>query len=294
MKSAHIVGVDCGGTKCAIGLFDVGTQKLLHYENFPTRAKDGMEEVLRDIVAAIEQVRTPEVQALGVGVPGLVSKETGTLLHAPNIQKSDNIPIKKTLEKACGLETSVANDAACFTLAEARLGVGKGKHVVIGLTLGTGVGGGIVIDGELYHGSRGYSAEIGHMLMKPGEPPFESKDMRGEVEQFLSGTAMRQRCPDAQKPEDFLQGPVCKDMHADVFREIAWLCTSLSHLLDPDVIVFGGSVGLALAPHFKAILKELQTWMLPRSPQPLLAISKIEHAATIGAALLATKKSASP
>lgn len=191
------------------------------------------------------------------------------------------------LEDRFDLPVFVENDVRCFTLSEAQLGAGKGKKVVVGITLGTGVGGGIVIDGQIFHGHHGYAGEIGHMLLKPGEPPFTTKDMRGDVEQFISGTAMGKRCEEAKSPEDYLKdGGACAFMQPSLFKEFAWTVASLTYLLDPSVIVIGGSAGRALKPHLKAVEKELKQWLLPHTPMPELAIAKLEHPGTLGAALL--------
>src|SRR5690606_34007907 len=133
-------------------------------------------------------------------------------------------------------------------------------------------GGGIIIDGKIFRGANGFAGEIGHMLLKPGEPPYPTQDKRGEVEQFLSGTAMGKRCEAASHPGEYLEGEVCEFMRPDVFREVAWLVTNLTHLIDPSVIVFGGSAGHALKPHLSKVETELKKWMLPGTPIPALKI----------------------
>jgi predicted NBD/HSP70 family sugar kinase len=107
------------------------------------------------------------------------------------------------------------------------------------------------------------------------------------VEQFLSGTAMGKRCEEAQSPEDYLDGAVCSFMQPDIYREVAWLCTNLLYVLDPDMIVFGGSAGHALTKHIDAIEKELKQWLLPGTPLPKIVAAEIKNAGMIGAALLA-------
>jgi glucokinase len=163
--------------------------------------------------------------------------------------------------------------------------------MVIGITFGTGVGGGLVIDGKLFEGAHGYAAEIGHMLMMPGKPPYDDKeDQRGRVEQFLSGTAMGKRCEEATSPEDYLEGAVCSFMQPQIYREVAWLCTTLTYMLDPDVIVFGGSAGHALLKHVDQITAELKKWTLPGTPLPVIVAATMKDAGVVGAALL-TKSS---
>ena len=194
--------------------------------------------------------------------------------------------IREQLEKELHLPVSADNDANCFALAEALQGAGKGHDVVVGITLGTGVGGGIVFQGNLYHGSHGYASEIGHMLLKPGEPPFPTDDRRGDVEQFLSGSAMGERCRQAKDPREYLNGDTCSFLHPDLFRELSWLCVNLIHVLDPSIVILGGSAGRALKPHIKEIRSEMLKWILPSTPVPTIAIGELEEAATLGAALL--------
>lgn len=285
MSSSTVIGFDLGGTKSAIGLYEATTWKELHYHQFPTDAKRGFDAVSKDVLAAIQELRDSSTTAIGIGVPGLIRQPEGIIVNAPNIPGAKNIAFKAFMQEQLDLPLYIENDARAFTLAEASLGAGKGHRIVIGITLGTGVGGGIVIDGKIFHGSEGFAGEIGHMLLRPGQPPFKTDDNRGEVEQFLSGTALGKRCEDARTPEEYLMGDVCEFMHPDLYREIAWLCTSLVHLINPSIVIFGGSAGRALEPHLGAIKTELSKWMLPHTPQPELAIAHLPHPGVLGAAL---------
>ncbi|MBI1812910.1 ROK family protein [Candidatus Peregrinibacteria bacterium] len=285
MSSNSILGVDVGGTKIAIGRFDAATLAEEEFTMTHTPASEGFSRVLDEVIGLIEKMKTPQTTAMGLGFPGLIDQEKGMLLRAPNIPGSEKFPLRSELERRCSLPVQIENDANCFALAEARMGPGRGHSVCIGITLGTGVGGGIVIDGKILHGAHGYAGEIGHMLLMPGKPPYRIADARGDIEQFLSGTAMGKRCEEAKRPEDYLKGEVCSFLRPEVFREIAWMCTTLSHLLDPSIIIFGGSTGKALRPHLAAITKELETWLLPGTPAPILAISTVKNAGTVGAAL---------
>lgn len=287
MTGPTVIGVDLGGTKCALGRFDAATYERQEVMTFPTRATDGFNAVLDDIVNAVEKLRRPDTVAVGVGIPGLIRQPEGVLIKAPNIAESTEIPVKNILTERLGLPVYVGNDANCFVLAEAHMGSAKGYRAVVGITFGTGVGGGIVIDGKVFEGAHGYAAEIGHMLMIPGKPPYETDDTRGEVEQFLSGTAMGKRCEAAQSPEDYLEGAVCSFMQPAIYREVAWLCTNLIYLLDPDVIVFGGSAGHALLKHLDQITDELKKWTLPGTPFPDIVAATTRDAGILGAALLA-------
>lgn len=289
MATRTIIGVDLGGTKIALARYNATTWEIEEEERLPTHADQTLDHVVDDMVDAILKLRSDNTQLVGIGVPGLVTQPQGIIVTMPNIPGSQNVPLKENLENKLNLPVFIDNDANCFALAEALLGFGKDQQIVVGVTMGTGVGGGIVIDGTILHGAHGYAGEIGHMLLSPGNPPFKTEDKRGDVEQFLSGSAFRKRCEVAKRPEEYLEGNICTLMHEDVFREVAWLCVNLTHLIDPDVIIFGGSAGKALAPYLKDIEKELVRWLLPETPPPELAISKLENAATLGAALLGIK-----
>lgn len=285
MPQASVIGIDLGGTKIAIGRFDAKSFTLQKEHIVPT-PKEGFPNVLQQVIAAGSQLKTEHTHSIGIGVPGLVRQPEGIALVMPNIPNAHEIPIKKELENAFSLPVIVDNDANCFTLAEAVLGVGKGQPIVVGITFGTGVGGGIVLNGKIYHGHHGFAAEIGHILLKPGEPPYQTDNKRGEVEQFLSGSAFRHRCAQATKPSQYLEGTTCSFMHPDIHREVAWLCTTIIHLLDPSVIVFGGSAGHALKEHLPGIQHALSEWLLPGTPVPALTLASLPNAGTLGAALL--------
>lgn len=281
-----VLGVDLGGTKADVALFDSADFSVVAEKRMDTHASQNFDRVFEDLVTALTELRQKDTVAVGVGVPGLVTQPQQVVLTMPNIPRAMNIELKTRLEESLSIPVVIDNDANCFTLAEALHGTGKDKRIVVGMTLGTGVGGGIVIDGKIFHGSKGYAGEIGHMLLQPGQPPYETDDMRGEVEQFFSGSAMGKRCEAAGKPEDYLEGAVCEFMRPDVFREIAWTCVNLTHLLDPDIIVFGGSAGLSLKGHLPEIEKEILKWMLPGTPIAKMAVSTNKNGATLGAALL--------
>ncbi|MDD4628365.1 MAG: ROK family protein [Candidatus Peribacteraceae bacterium] len=284
---SSLLGIDLGGTKIAATRFDASSWKALASERMGTQAGKPFEDVTKNILVVIDKLKTPDTIGIGIGVPGLIKRPEGTILVLPNIPGAEGYPLEEKLRETTGLPVNVDNDSSCFTLAEALRGAGKGHNVVVGVTMGTGVGGGIVINGKLFQGNHGFSAEIGHMLLRPGKPPSETKDKRGDIEQFLSGTALGKRCPKATKPEEYLEGPVCADLHRNVIEEVAQMCASLTHCIDPSIIVFGGSAGRALRPHLKDIEKELTKWVYPGTPLPRLSIGTLENAGTLGAAMVA-------
>lgn len=284
---ASIVGIDIGGTKVAGVRYDSASWKPQDERYIQTNAKRGLPAVLEDVAAMILELKAEDTIAVGVGVPGPV--QDGVLRIAPNIPQSNGVDVQKFLASKTGMQVTVCNDNQGFAYAEATRGVGKGKHVVVALALGTGVGGGIVINGKIVQGAHGSAGEFGHTLLVPGHPPFESDDKRGDVEQFLSGSAWKKRCAAAKKPEDFMEGDVCSFLHPLVYKETAWICTNLIYALDPDVIVIGGSAGRSLENHHDEILAELKQWILPGTPIPDISVTKLKGAGMLGAALLAAE-----
>lgn len=282
-----ILGIDLGGTKTAVARFDAKSLELQASQSFSTKDQKTWKQLCETLISIIEKVKSADTIAIGIGVAGLVNAQTGKILTMPNIDGSENQDLRSFVEQQTGVPTNITNDANAFALAEALSGSGKGESVVLGITLGTGVGGGIVIDGKIFNGAHGYAGEFGHMLLVPGKPPYQTDDQRGEVEQFLSGTAMGKRCESAQDPTHYLGGQVCEFMHPEIYREVAWLVTSLTHAFDPSIIVFGGSAGFALRPHLEEVKSELKKWMLPHTPLPRIEVTSLQNSGTLGAALLA-------
>lgn len=287
MKPASIIGIDFGGTKTALARYELPDMIRRELVVIPTDADRGFEDVRQRLLKELLLLRTPDTIAIGIGVPGLVDSSTGLVLKMPNVPGAEGQNLRAFFAERSGLPVSVENDSQCFAYAEAVAGAGKGERIVVGVTLGTGVGGGIVVDGHLFRGAHGCAGEFGHMLLKPGQPPYPTSDMRGEVEQFLSGTAMGKRCEAAQTPQDYLNGAVCGFMQPHIFEEVAWLSANLAHAIDPSVIVFGGSAGRALKPHLPKVLEQLQRWTLPGTLLPRLTVGVLDDAGVRGAALLA-------
>ncbi len=167
--STKYVGVDLGGTKIAAALFDTVTEVLSGELVVPTHTKDGADGVLKQIAEVVREVcakaNVPlkEISGVGVGVPGTFDAEKGATMLMANVPGDwRGKPVVAILKEALGIPVALVNDARSFTLAEATLGAGRGYPCVVGLTLGTGIGGGIAIDGKLHLGLSGSAGEFGH------------------------------------------------------------------------------------------------------------------------------------
>src|SRR3954452_2877422 len=186
----RVVGIDVGGTKVEIASVVGG--RAVEPQQIPTPLSDsealldGIEGLLRSVV---EQQEKPE--AIGVGVPSQIDFATGTVVASVNIPL-EGVPLREELERRFGVPVFVDNDANCAALAEAQLVDGGPANHLVMLTLGTGVGGGIIIDGEIFRGATGLGAELGHMVIQTDglKCPGRTCENRGCVEAYCSGKAL--------------------------------------------------------------------------------------------------------
>src|SRR3989339_1856954 len=188
------IGVDLGGTKIAAALVSE-TGKIITDVNIPTEASKGKKHVLGVISKAIDHLlRTSAkpVKAIGLGVPGPILYEKGVVIGPPNLPGWKQVNLKQVLGKKFKLPVYVDNDANCAALAEARFGAGIGRKHFIYITVSTGIGGGIIINGELYRGANGSAGEFGHMIIDSHGFTCGCGDV-GCLEALASGTAIKKR-----------------------------------------------------------------------------------------------------
>lgn len=186
-------GVDIGGTTCKIGLFETDGTLLDKWE-IKTNTENGGASILDDVAAAVdgkliqEGISREEVQGIGVGVPGPVSAD-GTVLKCVNLGWGV-FNVAEVLGEKTGLSVKAGNDANVAALGETWQGGGKGYSNVVMVTLGTGVGGGIVVDGKIVAGANGAGGEIGHILMNENETDTCGCGKKGCLEQYASATGI--------------------------------------------------------------------------------------------------------
>ncbi|MBQ8837311.1 MAG: ROK family protein [Clostridia bacterium] len=263
------IGIDLGGTNIAAGLVDESGTILLK-KSVPTGASRPKEEIIDDIAALCRRIvgehgiTLSEVQAIGIAVPGGVDEKSGEILFTPNIPFS-GINICEILSKKLdGKKVGVANDANAATLAEVFCGAAKGADNAVMITLGTGVGGGIVIDKKIYSGSNGLAAEIGHFVIQMGGEKCGC-GRRGCFEAYGSATALI-RMTKEELSTCFMTGEATLMAEAskisartsfDAFKKgdaaaarviekytdaLANGITSLINIFQPDVFIIGGGI----------------------------------------------------
>ena len=256
---AVAVGVDVGGTKVnAVRVAPDGSVRAR--ETRPTPSDD-MAATLAAMREAAEAVRTPEVIAVGIGAAGLVETRTGTVRFAPNIAWRD-APLVEFMA-ALGLPVRVDNDCTAAAYGEWRLGAARGHDDVLYVGVGTGIGGGLILEGRPYRGANGFAAEIGHIVVEPGGPPCGCGN-RGCWETVASGSTITRdgrravtrhghsllseiaggdpdRVDGALVAEAAREGdPAARGILAEVGHRLGEGIAGLVNVLDPELVVVGG------------------------------------------------------
>ena len=249
------IGVDLGGTKTeSIAIDDTGTERARLRVPTPRDSYDAIVACIVELVHDTE-ARIGETGSVGIGIPGTISPATGLVKNANTVALIGH-PLDRDLARALGRPVRIANDANCFVLSEASDGAGAGARVVFGVIVGTGTGGGVVVEGKLLTGPHAIAGEWGHNPLpwprddeRPGPPCYCGKS--GCIETFLSGPSLardhRLHTGETRDANDIAQRAETGDADAlaSMIRyedRMARGLASVINLLDPDVIVMGGGV----------------------------------------------------
>lgn len=291
--SKNIIGLDIGATKIRIGLISKQF-KVIKKQTFPT-PKEAV-DVLNAISYGIEKLYSGEIGKMGLGVAGQIDLKKNLVNFSNNFpQGLNNIPLKKILEKKFKCPVLIDNDAHCFALGEAIAGQGKKFNFIIGVTLGTGIGGGIIIDKKIFKGKNNTAGEIGHQIIEVNGRKCDC-GKSGCFEAYASGSAMVKLYKKISGQEKntfeieqlFLKGE--KNAKLAVEESSHYLAIGLSNLiniLNPEAIVLGG--GLSNFKKFIDLAKnELDKYLIaPHLKQTPILTSKLDdNAGMIGASLL--------
>jgi glucokinase len=264
----RVIGVDLGGTKIAAALVDrSGKIESLSEVPTPTASED---ELVAAISKAVEGLVDDDVAAIGVGVPSTIDQASGTAVSSVNIPLTD-VPLRTLLGERFGLPCGIENDANAAAIGEWHAGAGRGTRHMIMLTLGTGVGGGLILDGRPYRGALGAAAELGHMVIEhDGRPCQGICTGRGHLEAYATGLAAAADArevfgPDADAPA-LLDHAREGDSRAleildQMGRRLGSAFGSLVNVFNPELIVVGGGWGeaageLLLAPAREVMVRE--------------------------------------
>ncbi|MBR8828916.1 MAG: ROK family protein [Gomphosphaeria aponina SAG 52.96 = DSM 107014] len=291
MDNLEVIGIDIGGTAIKLGRF-LRDGTCLQSVNIPTPQPSTPLAVVEAIAASITQLNcNNNCLALGVGTPGPVDETSRIAKVAINLAQWQDVPLADWLEIKTGLKTIIANDANCALVGEAWLGAGKRFQNLILLTLGTGVGGAIILDGKLFTGQIGAAGELGLITINYDGPICNSGN-QGSLEQYVSLQAIRRLT--GLEPVVLAQKARAGDKFAlDFWQEYGRILgaglASLIYILTPEAIIIGGGISAGADLFFPATLAEIERRVLftSRFGLKLLQAELGNNAGMLGAAKLA-------
>lgn len=313
MSSVETIGVDLGGTKMLVGVLS-GTEPL--YEQREASTGQTEDELVELLVREVTEARDarPDVAAVGLGIPATIDHDKGVAVSAVNLPLSD-LAIREIVSERVGLPVFVDNDGNVAALAEYLYGAAQGKPHMVMLTVGTGIGGGLILGGEIYRGSTGAGAELGHVVIQADGPPCQGNcPNHGCVESLASGTALgREGRAAAESAPDSALGKVLAEggeidgkavteaalagdeLAIGVFDLIGGrlgvACSSFANVFQPNAIVVGGGViaagDLLLEPARREVS---QRALRPMNETPILEATLGNDAGMIGAAAMARRE----
>jgi glucokinase len=309
-EATETIGVDLGGTKVQVGVL-AGVETLWESrEGSREQDQDELVELLvREILAAREA--RPNAAAVGLGIPATINQERGEAVAAVNLPLVE-LPIRELISERVGIPVFLDNDGNVAALAEFQYGAARGKPTMVMLTIGTGIGGGLILGGEIFRGATGAGAELGHVVIQADGPPCQGNcPNHGCVESLASGTALgREGRAAAESAPDSAIGKLLaegKDVDGlavtlaalagdeasiGVFdligSRLGVACASFANIFEPEAIVIGGGViaagDLLLDPARKEVRERA---LRPMNETPILEATLGNDAGMIGAAALA-------
>jgi len=274
-QPVNFIGVDLGGTTLTAAVVNVVSGQVVGRHLVPTLAKEGHDAVMARMIDLIHAAMTDAglgkeiIGGVGIGAPGLLDMERGNTLFLPNLPGTwPDVPLKATIEAGVGLPVFLLNDVRCFTLGEKTFGAGRNVDTMVCMTIGTGIGGGLVINGRLHLGLDGTGGEVGHQIIDPYGPPCGCGS-RGCLEAFASGPAITAMALKAitqglttsiaelvdydlnqVTPEIICRAaqdgdPIAKDIYERAGFYIGIGVANLIAILSPQMVVIGGGVAQA-------------------------------------------------
>ena len=270
-----VIGVDLGGTNIVSVVVDA-KGKVLGKDKRPTLARLGPKKVLERIAESVRAashnsgLSWSSHAAVGIGSPGPLDQKRGIVLYSPNL-RWHNVPIVAILHRKLGKKVFLENDANAAALGESWIGAGKGEKVVLCVTLGTGVGGGVVLDGHIYQGATGVSNHVGHIVVDPDGPKGPTGNP-GILEMYSSTIGITRMAKEAglKAPQGGPADPktvmlmakkgnaAAKRIYTTAGRMLGVGLTSAIHLFNPSVVIFSGGVSQAGELLFRPMRRELK------------------------------------
>lgn len=291
VNSSQVIGIDLGGTAIKLGRYSQSGECLQAF-TVPTPQPATPEAVLAAVVTAIDELDPDRASlAIGIGTPGPADAGGRIARVAINLAGWQDVPLADWVERKTGLPTIIANDANCAGLGEAWLGAGCNFQDLIVLTLGTGIGGAIILNGNLFVGRTGAAGELGLITLNPNGPRCNSGN-QGSLEQHCSVQAIRREmgCEPGKLAAQALAGDERAIAYwQDYGRRLGAGLASLVYVLTPEAIILGGGISAGADLFLPTVWQELERRVLPSSREGLqILIAKLGNQAGVaGAARLA-------
>ena len=293
------IGVDLGGTNVRAAIVDEDGKVLIQKKS-PSYAQEGKEKVMDTIINLIKSLPDYEsCSGIGVGVPGPCDEKTGSMVLATNLPGFEGYSIANKLEETFHMPSFIDNDANVAALAEALVGAGKGKKVVYYVTLSTGIGGGLVINGECISGKHGFTGEIANIIIDRNRSKVNYLAV-GAIENEASGTAITRKANEKASKKYKHAGEVFEDAHNgnliakeivdNVARDLAQLFATIACVCDPDIFILGGGMMQSSDLFLPSVIEKFKEISHTQLHDDEFVLASFEEPGVIGAAMLPKSK----
>lgn len=273
----NIIGVDLGGTKIEVG--KVSNNKIEKLLKVDTKSNDSQDEIILQITSLIDRLIDKNTKNIGIAVPAVIDVEKGIVFETVNIPSWKKVPIKRILEQKYKLPVFVNNDANCFALGEKYFGIGKKYKNIAAVTISTGLGTGIIINGKLYSGYNCGAGEFGEVVFKDHNFEYYCSGKFFLNEYNIKGKELFEKAKQNNKEALII--------FTKFGNNLGKVLAMVIHAIDPEIIILGGSVSKAYPYFIKSMKESLKESIYARSFSRLkLQLSKTENIVILGAASL--------
>jgi glucokinase len=296
VQAGHAIGVDLGGTKILAGVVARDGSVVRRHER-PT-PQDSQEHVLAELEAAVTELLDESVTSVGFGAPSPIDRTRGVVVRCVNLPL-ENAPVRDRMYERFGLPVGLENDANAAAIGEWRAGAGRGEDDLVMLTLGTGVGGGVISGGRPFRGRNGQGAEFGHVVIVHGGRPCQGACTgRGHLEAYVSGSAAtaaaRERFGPSADAHRLVRlanegDPDAKELLTEIARYLGSAVGSFVNVFAPQLVMLGGGFGVAAFDYLRGPAEEVARQEALEPMRSALRLAKAElgtAAGLIGAAFV--------
>ncbi len=293
----YYIGIDLGGSNVRVAKMDA-EGRIVQDVIAPSHGKEGPENIEANILGLLEQFDLTDVKSIGLAIPGPVDGERNVITMATNIPGCEDYPFAANMEKITGIPVFLDNDANAAGLAEALLGSGKGYNIVYYITHSTGIGGGLIINGKIISGHKGYAGEIANVIVDPDakQYPIYSHLNRGGVETVASGTAIGLIGKDIIGEEGSSARKVfvlasegnekAKAIVDKMAKDLATCLSAISAIVAPDCFVIGGGCSKSSVLYFKLVREYFKSMAHEGMREVPILKATLQEPGVLGAAMI--------